>query len=325
MPLLPLYRRSALQVKLRGEISAANNPLSIPVVVVGNITVGGTGKSPVVVSLVRELQKRGYRPGVLSRGYGAKVSDAPQVIAEQDSAELVGDEPLMMCQALTDVPVVVDRDRCRGAHYLQSICGVDLVICDDGLQHYALPRDIEILVLDAERGLGNGQLIPVGPLRETPDRLQSVDYVLANGPSAKLPAELVEKIDFEFSVAPKCWRNLLSGEAFGLDEAPLSGRVLAVSAIGNPARFHKSLFSLGLQAVAVDFPDHHQFKPADFDFPQEQANLPLVMTAKDAVKCHAFAKPDWWVLDVEAQLPESFVEPFIRQLDSLLETKRERT
>lgn len=331
--LVPLYRRAALKEKVRGQIAAQNSPLEIPVVVVGNITAGGTGKSPVVIKLARDLQSKGYKPGILSRGYGAQAGEQSCRVTDQDSPKKVGDEPLMMATSLMDLDnlsVVVDRDRARGARYLQAECGADVVICDDGLQHYGLPRDIEIIILDAKRGTGNGLLIPAGPLRESEQRLESVDFVLSNGSKAELSENLQAQVDDEFSVRPKNWRNLISGENLGLDNAPVQGKVLAVSAIGNPGRFHRSLESLGLEPVAKVFPDHHAFSESDFSFGKEEADLPLVMTAKDAVKCREFAirvesaKTNWWVLEVEADLPQSFLDDLTEKLSSVKEHKKKR-
>lgn len=313
-PLVPLYRRSAAKARVRGQISAKNTPLEIPVIVVGNITAGGTGKSPVVMKLAAELKSRGYSPGILSRGYGARLGDEPRLVSPQDRANDIGDEPLMMALSLPGTPVAVDRDRARGAQFLKSGCGVDLVICDDGLQHYALPRDIEIAIVDSQRGVGNGLLIPAGPLREPVDRLASVDFVLANGARENLPEELGSQIDTEFSVKPSCWRNLLSGDRVSLNDSLLSGEVLAVSAIGNPERFHQSLKSLGLLPIAKSFPDHHAFKASDFSFNPQESACPLVMTAKDAVKCSEFAQANWWVLEVEAKLPEEFIQGLANKL-----------
>lgn len=323
MPLVPLYRRAALKEKVRGQIAAQNSPLTIPVVVVGNITAGGTGKSPVVIKLARELRARGYKPGVLSRGYGAKLDDQPRRVEIEDCAKDVGDEPLMMANSLRDLenlPVVVDRDRLRGARYLQKECAVDVVICDDGLQHYGLPRDIEIVVLDAERGLGNGLLIPAGPLRESVERLDSVDYVLCNGQKDKLAERLQTRVDFEFSVRPSAWQNLISAGKRQLNDNPVFGKVLALSAIGNPGRFHQSLQSLGLEPLVKVFPDHHAFTESDFKFTAEESALPLVMTAKDAVKCREFAsdteaeRSHWWILEVEAELPQTFLDELSEKL-----------
>jgi len=331
--LVPLYRRAALKEKVRGQIAAQNSPLEIPIVVVGNITAGGTGKSPVVIKLAEDLQSRGYRPGVLSRGYGAQMSEQPYRVTEQDSPKEVGDEPLMMANSLKglkNLPVVVDRDRARGARYLQAVCDVNVVICDDGLQHYGLPRDVEIVILDAKRGTGNGLLIPAGPLRESEQRLESVDFVLSNGVKTELSEQLQAQVDYEFSVRPKNWKNLISGETLGLENSPVSGKVLAVSAIGNPSRFHRSLESLGLKPVAKVFADHHAFSESDFDFDKDESNLPLVMTAKDAVKCQEFvnrfepAKTNWWVLEIESDLPQSFLDELAGKLSVIKERKTQR-
>ena len=315
-PLVPLYRHSATKSRVRGQLSAKHSPLDVPVVVVGNITAGGTGKSPVVLKLAAELTDLGYTPGILSRGYGARLGDSPHLVSHGDSAEDIGDEPLMMALSAPHTPVVVDRDRRRGAQFLKTECGVDLVICDDGLQHYALPRDVEIVILDSQRGVGNGLLIPAGPLRESVDRLASVDFVLANGEKEILSEALSNQIDAVFGVKPKCWRNLETGEPISLDKPPIFGRVLAVSAIGNPERFHQSLRSLGLDPITKVFPDHYAFQASDFSFNPEESALPLVMTAKDAVKCSGFAEANWWSLEVEAKLPEEFLEGLISRLAS---------
>ncbi len=316
-PLEALYARSALKAKVRGQISANNSPLGIPVVVVGNISVGGTGKSPVVVRLVKELKSRGYHPGILSRGYGAESEVHPRLVSSEDDAARVGDEPLMMAASLPDTPVVVDRDRLRGARYLKNEYQVDLILCDDGLQHYALPRDIEIVVLDAVRGLGNGHLIPVGPLRESADRLKSVDYVLCNGPQSSLTEDLQALVSAGFSVQPRSWQKVQSGQSMALHEVGLSGAVLAVSAIGNPTRFHRTLEDLGLQPKPLVFADHHVFKAEELKSAAVESGLPLVMTAKDAVKCRSFAEPEWLALQVEAELPDSFIDSLVKKLRAL--------
>lgn len=325
-PLVPLYRQAALKAMVRGQINAQNNPLDIPVVVVGNITAGGTGKSPVVISLAKELRSRGYSPGVLSRGYGSEISDHSYQVSIDDSAIKVGDEPLMMATLLPDMPVVVDRDRSRGAHYLRDRCKVNIVICDDGLQHYALARDIELVILDSKRGIGNGRLIPAGPLRESVERLDRVDFVLANGAKDSLSKELQVKVDYEFSVLPSVWRNLDSEKAYALDQLPISGKVFALSAIGNPERFYRTLESLGLEIIPQAFADHHKYKQADFDFINALPDTPVVMTAKDAVKCKAIGqqlnKNNWWVLEVEARLPDAFIEELIEKLKQIESRKK---
>jgi|MEHZ01.4.fsa_nt_MEHZ011292478.1_3 tetraacyldisaccharide 4'-kinase len=325
LPFEALYARSALKAKIRGQISADNNALGIPLIVVGNISVGGTGKSPVVIRLAKELKNRGYRPGILSRGYGAQTEVHPCLVNAEDDAAKVGDEPLMMAASLPDIPIVIDRDRLRGAQYLKSQSQVDLVICDDGLQHYALPRDIEIVVLDAERGIGNGHLIPVGPLREPVDRLGSVDYILCNGALSSLSSNLSALVNYEFAVQPKSWQSVKTGESKTLDQVDLGDSVLAVSAIGNPARFHNTLRALGLQPKALVFPDHHAFKAEELGSAVRDSGLPLVMTAKDAVKCRSFADSDWLALQVEAELPEGFIDSILESLRAKISTLSGRT
>ena len=329
-PLLPLYKHSAIKAKVRGQLAARACSLNIPIIVVGNITAGGTGKSPVVTKLAQELVKSGYQPGILSRGYAAKLEDTSYLVSSDDSADYVGDEPLMMALSLPNIPVVVDRDRLRGAQYLQQTSSVDVIICDDGLQHYRLPRDIEIAVLDSERGVGNGYLIPVGPLREPVERLDSVDYVLSNGSTSNLPKELIASIDYEFDICPKAWWRIKTSERIALEGTAIHANevntkeVLAISGIGNPKRFHKSLQALGLKPIVVNFPDHHKFTSSDFVNAKKQAksvDTPIVMTAKDAVKCISFAEPDWFALEIEAALPEQLLKDILVKLHQIKSKK----
>jgi len=234
----------------------------------------------------------------------------------------------MMARSLLDVPVIIDRDRPRGANFLKANCDVNLVICDDGLQHYALARDVEIAVLDASRGIGNGQLIPVGPLREPVERLQTVHQVLCNGSKTNLPAELQTQIDYEFELQPVSWRNLATAEIRAIENTPFSGEVIAVSGIGNPGRFHRTLEGLGLQPKPMVFPDHHKFSDKDFQLKPRDRDLPLVMTSKDAVKCAGLVEKMgvqaiWWVLEVEAQLPAQFVDALVSQLSQAVTDVKE--
>jgi tetraacyldisaccharide 4'-kinase len=264
--------------------------LSVPVIVVGNISVGGNGKTPLVVYLAKWLQEQGYRPGVLSRGYGGTSSHYPlQVSADADPA-IVGDEPLLMMQNLT-CPLVVDPNRPRGGKMLLEQLACDLIICDDGLQHYALQRDVEILVMDGHRRLGNGYLLPMGPLREGAWRLNTVDLVVVNGNKASRGEHLM-------ALESGLLTNILCPDKHK-DLAEIDTPVVAAAGIGNPQRFFDLLQQrqVKLKSTLV-FADHHQFTAADL--PQET----LLMTEKDAVKCRHFAHPDWWYLPVEAKLSE---------------------
>ncbi|ERS12373.1 tetraacyldisaccharide 4'-kinase [Marinobacter sp. EN3] len=314
-PLAWLYR-AVSESRRRKAWHARNELLPVPVVVVGNITAGGTGKSPLTASLVQCMNQHGWKPVILSRGYGGKSSQYPLLVADGTPAGICGDEPLMLARS-TGCPVVVDPDRCRGARWaLENGLG-DVLICDDGLQHYRLPRDIELAVFDARRGTGNGAIIPVGPLREPVERLNGVDFVVLNG--AEFP-EAGETIDsfagvdhpeiHAMELVPSALVNLNSGET--LSPGRLEGKpVRAVAGIGNPGRFFDTLRTLGAHVNEVPFPDHHHFRPEDL---ASGALEWLVMTAKDAVKCQGFAPDNAWVLTVQARLSEPFERHFLERL-----------
>ncbi len=270
--------------------------LPVPVIVIGNISVGGTGKTPLVIWLVRRLQQAGYRPGIISRGYGQSQHNIQEVRANA-AAAMVGDEPLLMAKQL-NVPVFVGRDRVAVAKQLVAAYpDCDVLVSDDGLQHYRLQRDIEIAVIDGVRGFGNGLLIPAGPLRELPSRLQHVDFLVASG-----------------AERAACWVMHLSGKVFhGISserqvgaEHFASKKLHAVAGIGYPQKFFSHLQALGLVFTAHEFPDHYAYQAHDFDFAENDI---VLMTEKDAVKCIPFAKDHWWYLPVDAELDE---ELFLR-------------
>ncbi|MBC7944074.1 MAG: tetraacyldisaccharide 4'-kinase [Burkholderiales bacterium] len=286
--------------------------LSVPVIVVGNITVGGTGKTPVVIWLVTRLAARGMRPGIISRGYGGKLRGPYQVNGDSDP-RMVGDEPVLLAQR-TGCPVWIARDRVAGAaRLLQKHPECNVLIADDGLQHYRLRRDIEIAVLDAARGLGNRLMLPAGPLREPASRLRSVDAIVVNGNGADLAPEQ-SPVSPRLLIYPMTLRgaelgNLLNPAA-RIPVLSLRGlSVAALAGIGNPRRFFDHLAQLGLDFTAYPLPDHHVFTAGDLDIADVDA---IVMTEKDAVKCRAAAigSEKCWVLDVEAVLPEA-LEDFI--------------
>ena len=289
-PLEWLYR-CVIKCRFRQRQVCQNNP---PIIVVGNITVGGTGKSPVVQTLVNWLQSSGLKAGVLTRGYGAQSAQGPILVEAKTPVALIGDEAKMLSLNCT-CPIVVDSVRPRGLIYLQQNCQVDVVICDDGLQHYALPRDFEIVVVDGDRLFGNGRCLPVGPLREPTSRLNSAHLILQNGGSQTVSEDV-------FSLEPQCWVNLKTGEKINLDQLDRSVRYQAVAAIGHPERFFKTLQSLAVEAQGVANPDHHAFTQDDFKFSESS---PVLMTEKDAVKCVDFAKDNWWYLKVSAQLSDA--------------------
>jgi tetraacyldisaccharide 4'-kinase len=303
-------RRWLYRKQLRGTVR-----LSRPVVVVGNLSVGGTGKTPLVCWLVERLQELGFRPGVVTRGYGGS-NRAPRLLRESDTAALVGDEPLLLARR-TRVPVAVGRKRAAAARMLAD-AGCDVIVSDDGLQHYALSRDCEIAVIDAERGFGNGHLLPAGPLREGKSRLATVDAIVVNGASvgagAGQPAGGRPAGGEPRGVWPAGAENWggAPGRVFGMhleavravslldsssrDLHDFAGqRVHAVAGIGNPQRFFAMLRAFGMQVSPRELPDHAALKRADIEFGDD---LPVLMTEKDAVKCAGWAREVHWYVPV---------------------------
>ncbi|MDT0501207.1 MULTISPECIES: tetraacyldisaccharide 4'-kinase [unclassified Halomonas] len=273
----------------------------VPVVVVGNLTLGGTGKSPLVAWLVEHLNGHGWRPGILSRGYGGQGAEYPQLVEATTPAAVCGDEPRMLADQ-TGVPVVVDPERPRGARRLLE-AGCDILVSDDGLQHLALGRDLELVVVDGVRGFGNGRCLPAGPLREPLSRLESIDAMLVNGdPRVALPLD-----GRRMTLVPSGWRRLADGRRYPIDETPFAGPVHAVAGIGRPARFFDTLRGLGVEVIPHPFGDHHLFRADELHF---EDGRPLAMTAKDAVKCRDLAPDDSWVLEVEALPEPGFVDWF---------------
>ncbi len=288
-------RRAYLQSRYQAK------PFTVPVVVVGNITVGGTGKTPLIIRLVHSLQAEGIRPGIVSRGYGGQPSKLPRKVSADSSAEEFGDEPVLIARE-TNCPVVVDSDRVAAVEFLIDEFDVDVVLSDDGLQHYRMHRNLEIAVLDARRGLGNGQCLPAGPLREPPGRLDDVDLIVLNGAaesgSPSLSACSSTSV-IRMTLQPTFFRHLRSGQRVAADAWTASPKVHAVAGIGNPERFSATLTALGLTSELHRFPDHHPFRQADLEFDDD---LPVVMTSKDAVKCETFAPDNVWVLEVAAEI-----------------------
>ena len=285
----------------------AQHTLSVPVIVVGNISVGGTGKTPLLIALVKHLQRQGFTPGVVSRGYGGQATRYPLLLNADTRVEESGDEPLSIFQQ-TGCAVCVDADRVSGARELERI-GCDIVLSDDGLQHYRLGRAMEIVVVDGQRGLGNGFCLPVGPLREPASRLRLADFVVVNSAVQSLSLPVAKT--YAMQIIPQVWHALADNQTYPADHFPAytshEKRVNAVAGIGNPRRFYRTLMELGLQPVEHDFPDHHAYQKSDFAFAEP---LPVVMTAKDAVKCQHFAESDWFYLAVGAELTDCFWHDF---------------
>lgn len=280
--------------------------VQVPVVVVGNISVGGTGKTPVIIALVKALSASGWTPGVIARGYGAKVGDS-KILPEQAEPAHYGDEPVLV-QRATGCSVAVGRNRIESAALLIEYSGCNIILSDDGLQHYRLQRDVELAVVDGVRQLGNGWRLPVGPLRESKHRLLDVDYVLING-EQPVPAAPAERT-YHLHLQPVAWCNVLSGETLAIGALNLSG-ACAIAGIGNPQRFFDTLRTMGFDGQSRAFADHHVFSADDF------SSLPkplVLMTEKDAVKCRPFASENWWALSVEAQLPDEFLARLLESL-----------
>ena len=266
-----------------------------PVVVVGNITVGGTGKTPIVIALVEAMQHQGLRAGVVSRGYGATGSNFPHTVTDQSEAAECGDEPLLIYRR-TGCPCVVAPSRPEAVASLLDTFEVDVVISDDGLQHYALDRDMEIAVIDAKRLLGNGFCLPAGPLREPPARLDSVDFILYRGGDDPLSG---------VNYRPSGLVNMVSGQQRPLAPALEQEQVHAIAGIGQPQQFFQSLEDAGYRLETHAYPDHHLYGPGDF---AKLGDKPVIMTEKDAVKCRDFVGRDAWYLKIDAQLPAAVGE-----------------
>ena len=282
--------------------------LPVPVVVVGNITVGGAGKTPLTLWLARQLTARGLRPGIVSRGYGSE-GGAPRPVRADSSPEDVGDEPLLLARR-AGVPVFVGRDRsAAGRALLAAHPDVNVILCDDGLQHYRLGRDVELAVFDA-RGIGNGWRLPLGPLREPLARLLRVDAVVCNGGVA--PAFHMPQPRFDMALRPARFHRL-DDPAVTRDANDLQGKPLhALAGIGDPRRFFRTLESLGLEFEAHPFPDHYAYSPEDLGF---SAHGVLLMTEKDAVKCTHLKLGETWVLPVEAELSPGLVELILEKIN----------
>jgi len=330
--LLPLsWLFSFVAARRRVTNQATAQPLAVPVIVVGNITVGGTGKTPVIIALTQYLQSRGLKPGIVSRGYGAHAPFYPYAVTPQSNPKEVGDEPLLIAQT-TQCPLVVGPDRHAAAQQLLSDNDCDIILSDDGLQHYRLARQFEICVIDSERLLGNGRCLPAGPLREPSERLREVDLLIANGlqpisleqlglTAGRLGTEKAKGLPLisSMKLQPSYWVNINSNAQKTVDAETQQesfpwgeGSVHAVSGIGNPQRFFNTLDSLGVVSTTQAFDDHHRFSAQDF---LQAAGRPVLMTAKDAVKCGEFAADNWWYLSVEAQ----FDRVFGRALENFLE------
>ncbi|MEN8133806.1 MAG: tetraacyldisaccharide 4'-kinase [Pseudomonadota bacterium] len=310
--LLPIAWLFAAVVRLRRTYyrfwNRRHTPLPVPVIVVGNITVGGTGKTPLVIWLARFLKKQGFTPGIVSRGYGGRSESWPQFVTARSDPAMVGDEPVLIASHCA-CPVAVAPRRVKAARSLLSRYPCDVLISDDGLQHYALSRDIEIAVLDGERRVGNGYCLPAGPLREPPARLREVDFVIVNGKASPGHRQTDNEYAMEISIHRAV--NLMHPGLVRDLEDFRGESVHAIAGIGNPERYFNMLRDRGLNIVAHAFADHYRYTPADLQFAGEES---VLMTEKDAVKCKGFARANYWYLPVTARPDQDFADQLIVRL-----------
>lgn len=263
----------------------------VPVIVVGNLTVGGVGKTPLVIALAQAMVAKGVRVGIVSRGYGARIKHYPHEVSVTDSSFQVGDEPLLMARK-SGCPVVIAPNRAEAVDYMIEHHQPQIIISDDGLQHYRMGRAIEIVVIDGLRGFGNGFCLPAGPLREPISRIDEVDFLVVN--QGSWPGA------YPMIMEPGSLRDLKFDKPHVF--STLSEPIAAVAGIGNPQRFFNTLEGIGLTIEKYPFPDHHLFHKNELKFKEET----VIMTEKDAVKCKEFAENSWYYLPIEAKLSDSF-------------------
>lgn len=301
--LFGLIARHRRRQYLRGKSPCYRAP--VPVVVVGNIMVGGNGKTPFVIWLVEQLKAQGYRPGVVSRGYGGKSDQYPLLLTQTTSPRAAGDEPVLIARR-TQVPVCVDPDRSEAVKRLLQE-GVDIVVTDDGMQHYRLDRDLEIVIIDGQRRFGNGHYLPLGPLRESVDRLDSVDMLINNGGTTQgqeWPMHLVAGQATNLRTAQACPASMLPD-------------VVAVAGIGHPPRFFATLQQMGVTPLYSQGINDHQTLSAEELDRLAKKGQHLLMTEKDAVKYQGIAQDNWWYLPVEASLPEAAAQALLAKIERL--------
>ncbi len=276
----------------------------IPIIVVGNLTIGGTGKTPLVKYIANELANKGYKPGIVSRGYGGKFKETLQVTNETSVKE-TGDEAQILSKL--DFPFYIDRNRVRAVKKLTKDHDCDVIISDDGLQHYKMDRHIEIAVIDGKRRFGNNLTFPAGPLRESKNRLNSVDFIVNNsGPT--------EEDEYLMNISPSNFVHLKSGKSYSIDKWPMHNQIHAVAGLGNPGRFFDLLDKLGFDSIRHPFPDHHNFSSSDIFYLD---HLPIVMTEKDASKCKDFDNNKIWYLTIDADVTNKFIDKLDKKLKSI--------
>jgi len=283
--------------------------LQVPVIVVGNINIGGTGKTPLVIWLAEQMKLAGYKPGIISRGYGGNTPQVTEVFPDSN-ALAVGDETVLIA-ARTNCPVFVSADRISaGQHLLKAYPECSIIISDDGLQHYRMQRDVEIVVYDSVKGFGNGALLPAGPLRESKARLKTVDAIVSNGAVGRNNLSGIRPIQMQLVAAD--FYNLANNQIKSDVQAFFGQKIIAVAGIGNPQRFFDQLSVLGLQFESRAYTDHYIFQAKDFEGTNADV---ILMTEKDAVKCRAFAKPNFWVLPVSAEVSDELMSIVLNKLN----------
>jgi tetraacyldisaccharide 4'-kinase len=288
--------------------------LNVPVIVVGNINIGGTGKTPLVIWLAEQLQIAGYKPGIISRGYGGTAKEVQPVFSYSNPQD-VGDEPVLLAKH-SHCPVYVSQNRvAAGQALLKAHPECNVVISDDGLQHSRLRRDVEIVVFDGAKGFGNGALLPAGPLRESVARLSEVDAIISNGKVTHtmnaMQAEGMAPIEMQLESG--AFYNLIDNSMRCDAQAFANQQVFAIAGIGNPERFFQQLQRLGLSFQSQAFPDHHAFQSQDF---KQVSTAVVVMTEKDAVKCLSFAHTNFWVLPVVAVIDADLIQIVLNKLQN---------
>jgi len=298
-------------------------------IVVGNLVVGGSGKTPFIVWLVKRLQEKGLSVGIISRGYGGKSKQWPQLVDEHSDATLVGDEPVLLAKQL-DVPIAVSPTRVEAVALLEQHHQCDVIISDDGLQHYALARDIEVVMVDAQRLWGNGLCLPAGPLREPKTHLDQVDFIVYNG-AMDLSIEPMkwQSKSYQMTLEPVGFRRVANPKET-LDKCAFSNQsVSAIAGIGNPQRFFETLKSLDIEVQGQAFKDHYLYSLQDFA--NFDADSTLLMTEKDAVKCQALAQEqtddnginNWWYLEVVPQAEADLFERLFKKVQAKMKSNTE--
>lgn len=302
-PLSLLYR---VVLKLRSELFRLDilkqGYLPVPVIIVGNIAIGGTGKTPFVIWLAKQLQQAGYRPGIISRGYGGHAEHYPQKVMPDSDPMIVGDEPIIISRH-TLCPMVVAPDRVSAGNRLLKEYDCNVIIADDGLQHYALGRDIEIVIIDGQRQFGNQLCLPAGPLREPMSRLKNIDFIVENHGADTVNYTMTLSQLYAVNLADSSQKRALSSF--------IGKRVHAIAGIGNPQRFFEQLSSQGLSLISHAFDDHHPFKAEDLIFNDQKA---ILMTEKDAVKCQHFADSNTWYIPIEASISGKLDQHILQKL-----------